>query len=382
MPRNNRNPTGFMAIRPDKFSFVPLSFNDSSKRDSELWMILEHYSEIKEVRTKFIKDLGVTNKNKIEKISNNFQSFTRQAKNYYYSAKKLPNSSSALLYYYSFLNLIKALLILYYPNDISGKVYHGLICKDKRSSMFKNEHVFLNDGIFRILYEHETGENIKNKTSFSISALLGYCNDIAYQYLLGNFGKSSNTRGSMMLFLDSNNNKIWNTLALHNFEIFQGYKKRIEKFNTNFEEVSMDKRLARECFNLMGPEQRVYRFYEGKEFDMPPNEVIPEKNIIKEINECTKGFLIPNHYTDKNADFYLSTPYSKNNQILMNEFLAIFIVMFYLSSLVRYQPFYLDKILDKKESWLINGFIESCPQTFLIYAISKITRKNYALTLK
>ncbi|NTW27593.1 MAG: hypothetical protein HGA36_04670 [Candidatus Moranbacteria bacterium] len=380
MFRNNRQSTGFMRIRPDKYNFVGLGVNDPSKRETELWMILEQYSEIKEVRKKFIKNLGIKNSNKAEKVSKNFQSFVRQAKNYYFAAKKLPNSSSALLYYYSFLNLIKALLILHYSDKISGKISHGLQAKDKRGNNFKDEHVLFRDGVFKLLYEHETGEKIKDKTSFSISTLLGYCNDISYQYSIGGFGESLNARGLMILFIDKNRNKAWGTLALYNFESIEKCKKRVAKFKENYEEISMDKSVARECFNLMGAEMHSFRFFEGKEYTVALPDGTSEFQIINEIKECTKGFLIPNLYDDKNIDFNLASPYKQSNQILMNEFLSIYAVMFYLSSLVRYQPYYLDKILDKKESWLINSFIESCPQTFLLYAVSKITRQNYSLT--
>lgn len=379
MPRSNRQSTGFLKVRPDKYNFVGLGINDPSKKESELWMILEHYSEIKEVRKKFIKSLGITNSNKIEKVSKSFQSFVRQAKNYYMSAKKLPNSSSALLYYYSFLNLAKAFLILYYPDNISGKVYHGLNFKDKRNNDLRNERVFLNEGVFKLLYKHETGEELKNKTSLCISTLLGYCVDISYQYLLGGFGGNSNARGSLMIFIDDNRKKAWGTLALYNFSALEKCKKRIKIFEKNYEKISMDKRVARECFSLSGIERLAFEFYEGNEYDLSSSGIIPEMDIIKELKESTKGFLISNHYDDEYTDFYLASPYKKNNQFLMNEFLSIFVVMFYLSSLVRYQPYYLDKILDKKESWLINSFIESCPQTFLLYIVSKITRQEFVL---
>lgn len=377
--RNNRALTGFIRTRPDKYNFISLGINDSNKRDAELWMILENYSEVEDVRKKFIKSLGIKNHKKIDKISKNFQSFVRQAKNYYLAAKKLPNSSSSLLYYYSFLNLVKALLIFYYPDKVTKKISHGIQVKDKRNANFKNEDVIFRDGVFKLLYEYETNEKIRDKTLFNIKTLLGYCNDISYQYSTGSFGKNLNSKGSMVIFVNTNTNKAWATIALNNFDGLEKCKKRIKKFSKNYKEISMDKQIARECFNLQSHEKQFFRFFESKEFEIEENGTYPEVPILENFKDCTRGFLIPNHYNDKDTDFYLANPYKINNQILMNEFLSIFIIMFYLSSLVRYQPFYLDKILDKKESWLINSFVETCPQTFLIYAVSKIIRQNYRL---
>lgn len=379
--RKNRSMSGYLNMRPDRSNFEMLSVSDISKKDTELWMILERFSEVSEVRAAFLKQLGIQNGNKRRMVSKNFQSFIRQAKNYYFAAKKLPNSSSALLYYYSFLNLVKAYLILYYPDQLSGRIGHGIGCPEKRSSDFKKEHVSMNDGVFKILYEHETEESLAKGTPFSINTLLGYCSDISYQYLVGGFGKLLSARGFLTVFIDKTRSVAWGTLAISNFDHIEKCKKRINRFRNSFEEVDFPKMEAKDILGIQPTEKRGYRFFEGNE-KATAGQSIPTEEIIKELRNATKGFLIPNHYSESSTDFYLAHPYKIGNQFLMNEFLAIYLIMYYLSSLVRYYPFYLDKILDKKESWLINGFIESCPETFLLYIVSKITQKNYAFIQK
>jgi len=50
--------------------------------------------------------------------------------------------------------------------------------------------------------------------------------------------------------------------------------------------------------------------------------------------------------------------------------------MFYLSSLVRYQPAYLEELLDHKPAWLIESFVNSTPETFLRIIVSRITNNR------
>jgi hypothetical protein len=61
----------------------------------------------------------------------------------------------------------------------------------------------------------------------------------------------------------------------------------------------------------------------------------------------------------------------------MNEVLAIYAVMFYLSSLVRYRPNYLESLLNHKPAWLIENFVNSTPETFLKMMVSKIVGTDF-----
>ena len=86
------------------------------------------------------------------------------------------------------------------------------------------------------------------------------------------------------------------------------------------------------------------------------------------------------HYYDDNKDFDLALPYqdtSNPTPIPMNECLAIYAVMFYLSSLVRYRPNYLESLLSYKEAWLIENFVNSTPEAFLRIMVSKITETDF-----
>jgi len=49
----------------------------------------------------------------------------------------------------------------------------------------------------------------------------------------------------------------------------------------------------------------------------------------------------------------------------MNELVASYAVMYFLSSLVRYHPDYLDAIGESTDAWLIESFAKSAPLSLL-----------------
>ena len=64
----------------------------------------------------------------------------------------------------------------------------------------------------------------------------------------------------------------------------------------------------------------------------------------------------------------------------MNEEVAVYAVMFFLSSLVRYHPEYMDTIAQSMEAWLIESFVTGAPITLLRSLTSKIL--GYTIVMK
>jgi len=60
----------------------------------------------------------------------------------------------------------------------------------------------------------------------------------------------------------------------------------------------------------------------------------------------------------------------------MNEPVAIYAIMFYLGSLVRYHPEILEAMLAKRDAWMIESFIKSTPTTFLRYIRNLFDENN------
>jgi hypothetical protein len=63
----------------------------------------------------------------------------------------------------------------------------------------------------------------------------------------------------------------------------------------------------------------------------------------------------------------------------MNELMSIYLIMFYMSSLVRYKPAFIENLLNTKEAWLIDSFVKSCSVTFLRMIVSEIMNTDFVI---
>ena len=358
--------------------------------DDELWSILEYYSEIEEVGLSFLLQKGVLKKD-LRKTYRSFRAYVRQAKNYYYSAKSLHYRSAALLYYYCFLNLAKAGLILRYPKISDRKLKHGLILDTNRKFNNFGEVVikFEKNGkttpiseytqVFPLLYETYFNKSLSLNV-VNISKLLGYVSDVAIEYRKCDYGLSKLHLGVYATAMHSTNNTTWALLGIRNWGQLSNYKKALASFSSEFEQVDLDKNIARELWAIDGAVHSTFQYFQTRSprawisNDTPYPPVVLGQETILALNNMFQS----NVFSDK-PDFMIAEPYSINKQFPMNEPLAIYMTMYYLGSLVRYKPDYLETLLDKKENWIIESFTKSAPLTFLREFVPWIIQMEYRI---
>ncbi len=316
----------------------PLMFT-SNDIERELWSTLDYYSEIEEVGLNLIQARGLQPQSLHLEIFKHFRAFVRQAKSYYGSAKTLHYRSSSLLYYYSFLNLVKAYLLLSDPQRIMSRVNHGLgYDTTVTNTDFQLEAIKVHQGIFPMFYEAQTSNVISTQGSSVLRVI-----DLI-------IGIPAVTNLNDFLSLNGN------------------------FFNT-YEEVQIDKIRFALIFGKDTPELSGFRFFQDRATIpfLSGGTVDLSTHIDIISNTLSPYFCI--HYFDDNFDFELVLPYQDAATPIskpFNEALAIYAVMFYLSSLVRYRPAYLEELLNSKPAWLIESFVNSTPETFLRMMVSKI----------
>lgn len=372
---------GWLHQRISKKAIVGLgatrSFGD------ELWSLLEYYSEVEEMGKDFLKSHGISHPATQKKMYSSFQAYIRQAKNYYKSAQSLHYRSSGLLYYYSFLNLTKALLIL--DNHgllVDKKIKHGLEYQIKPNKQFDKERITtFTNGVFPMLYKHLINQQLPNKTSLQLKEIFSYCTDVNYQYESGNFGhrKTIPSLASFVTKRQGNNGEAWMIIGIPFFELVEKYPSFVNKILSSYEKIDLPNQIARELFNLDAAAQKRYTFFQDinpKAFPTP--NVLPTLELRDNLINTFGGHFSVNYFKE-NHDFNFSLPYKITRQYILNELIAIYLIMFYISNIVRYKPYYLEDMLTKKEAWLIESFIESCPLTFLRIITSEIMGKDFIL---
>jgi len=320
-----------------------------------------------------------------QKIFHWFQAFVRQAKSYYGSAKTLHYRSSSLLYYYSFLNLAKAYLLLIQPQGIMGqRVHHGLIYDPSTPNTdFQLEIIRVRQGIFPMFYEAQTSNVISTTTNLSlnIAKLLSYPTEISSQYYLTGYGGRNILSSLAAAAGDRSNNQVWTILGIPAEASLNDFLRLHVHLLNTYQEVQINKDLLALVFGMSVPELYSFRFFQ----EITATQTIDSSGFIDQVVYRQKIMndlspYISSHYFDDNRDFDLVIPYTDTINpmpIPITEALAIYAVMFYLSSLVRYRPDYLEALLNTKPAWLIENFVNSTPETFLRIMVCKIIGTDY-----
>ncbi len=375
-----RHSSGWLRQRPSKRNIEYLGA--SGLIDDELWILLEYRSEVEDVGIQFVQQNGIGQRN-AKRIFKEFQSYIRQAKNYYYAAKKLHPRSAGLLYYYCFLNLAKSGLVLTEPSIAGRKIGHGLSCMPNDFSKLKKQTVKIsNSGVFPKLYEWYFGTSVRSGQSLNLQNLFGYCTDISYQNNVSGFGNTKMLPSFYVVQVDASHNPPigWPLVGISSFNYCLPYKKSFNQFYKNFEKIELPQMVGRELFEVDSSTLTTHTFFQAKKSINWPIANVPPAYESRDLILDSIKHMLSTNYFGNNSDFYISLPYSRNRQISMDETISIYLIMFYISNLVRYNPRYLEGLLNKREAWLIDSFIRTCPLTFLRSMVSRIVNTDYVIS--
>jgi len=346
----------------------------------EYFAALQYYSEIEEVGLDFIKRLGYEDLSKQKRIFLLFQSFVRQGKSFFDAAEKLDYRTSPLLYYYSFLNLTKAYISLCTPDVVDKKIRHGLTHKHTITE-FESQIVQIDSvGVFQIFYEKLLGAQIKAGLELNISRLLGYIPDISYEYRKVKYGPLKFVVGSSRVAANVSTKKAWPLLAIATLEQMKDFNSCFNSFYEYFEEVSLPNMNTREVFNIAAEDSKFYNFLQSKiEYDFTSENNPPRRKIVEDCLLVLQDYCKPLS-VKADMDFCIFLPLNEEQQVLFNDTLSIYVVMFYLGSLVRYFPSYLEGLLNSKHAWIIEGFTQQVGVVFLRNICSLIIKENLVYT--
>lgn len=371
-----RKPTAW--IKAD-FGFWPKTkITTHESIEDDLFSAIDYIAEIEDVGLKRFESLG---KNKAKKTYETFRSFVRQSKNFYFAAKELHYRSSALLYYYSFLNLVKAYLTFTTCNIFDQRIYHGLEYRSLSGDLSLQNIRLHKSGIYPLFYESLYNIKIEKSHLLNIVTLLGYCYDIQHEYETAGYGNIKQCLSRVVSLSNSRQRFSWLFIAVHNFNVIKPHKKTLKKFNKYYEQVVPEAKFLYEVLDIPASSADLLTYFQSKNaYTWDENNSIRLADIKSDFQDCVRLIYDPILY-DEDWDFMLSSPFRPNFQMPFNQALAIYALFFYFGSLVRYNPRYLDCLFSSKDSWLIERFIKSSPQTFLRYIVCALYDRNYIFKL-
>lgn len=360
--------------------FPQMKLKTSIALEKEFWIMLRAAADIYPAGKTLFTANGVTGD--IKKLWKVFRSYIHQAENYWLAGASTRPESAGLLYYYSFLNLVKAYLILKGVPVTEGNETHGLTTRRNTwSGSLTAKYVFIPPvgpkqvPIFSSYYSHVFSSPLRvNK--LSVWKLLSYVPDISYQYQSISKKPKPNERLMHRIVLNNQTTACWIILAIkkasqieRNWPCFRSIHKEFEKIEANHQ----TNQIMREMFGFESLEWIFFDFYQSKAGRELPinNNTIPRDLLIQRLTSALGSQLAPS-YDDDFASGLLSLPIRSTRWTSMNEEIAIYATMFFVSELLRYRTEYLEEILPTNAGWILKSFVESSPLKFLRILTSRI----------
>ena len=217
----------------------------------------------------------------------------------------------------------------------------------------------------------------QNFTKLNIINLMGYCSDVEHEFQKAGLGESKLLRVKSCELADNRLKIGWPIIAIDNFNRIERYKKTLSSFYNYFEKVELDNNDAKEVLNINGFEKQFYTFFQSKKtYDYLSDDLIPTDSINRDVIDAFNGIYESKIYDD-DIDFKLCVPLRLNDQTKFNQALSIYTIIYFMGSLVRYNPDYIEKILQSKEAWIIERFVNGAPITFLRYLANSILSTDF-----
>jgi hypothetical protein len=337
---------------------------------NELIASVTLYSEVEELGRNILKHGHSQLLNSFRR----FQAYMRQGRTFYESAEVLPARACPLNYYYSFLNFAKAFILLRSPTFIDNNLKHGL-SPGKISAKIKQQHALVNkSGVFLQFYHQLTQKHLAPGSKLKIIDLLSYCSDVGYEYEALKYGLVRAFPVKFVIAVNQNGLGVFPIFAVGGTQ-HRDFAKIHNVLTKTFDIVDVSSMSARDMFKMMHQDRNVSTFFESKNEYPLQNNIIDTGRIISDTIDAVQDIVSYRPLPD-DALFVLNTPIRTPKAATMNEFVAIYVIMFLLGSLVRYRPEILEKMLSSKDTWLIERFVKTAPITLLRH-FRNLVEDNY-----
>ncbi|WP_433725171.1 YaaC family protein [Actinoplanes sp. CA-051413] len=281
-----------------------------------------------------------------------FSGYVRQARTYFDAAEKVSDTSASLLIYYCALQLAKAELLRTVPDRVyQTKIYHGISHDIANAGDPSVDRLrVMADGVFPRLYEKRMGTKLPPNTELSILELLKYVPEVAMEVEEAGLGVHRPLQAFHVAAMTPD--AAWSSVLT----FFNGFLKdpgegSTQAIETEFQQMAPPPNWRQ----MIGASVRInpmtLRFYQARK-TTPPHTGISKLAAVTapSLRTMADNSLIPT------CDFMLCPTIDRAGLIPMNCALARYLLVFYLSSLVRYKPSILDSSRHPTFAWIFESF--------------------------
>lgn len=303
-------------------------------REQVTWSSIRHLC-VSEIAYETLRNIyNISDRDILSTVASNISLYITQAFDFYSSASDASPSTSPLFYYYSFMNLAKALCEIKYP-DFRKKpesYRHGLSWRPKSDYItdIQTESIRISSrGIWHILSEILTHRscNVPNPTLLNIRDLFACCPEICSEY------ERSSGQYSRIVQLDKpaivhddSQSELWIKFSVYRHEL-----EDLKMSHHDFPNLISD------CIGLYRQvstdDPDLYTFELSTPITIPPNLDPPWAELVMPIIRNLNLFVFP---CGETLEYYV--PIQNNLPIRLPQLILLYTLIFWLGSLVRYDP--------------------------------------------
>jgi hypothetical protein len=294
---------------------------------------------------------GLSRKRDRQAVANNVGLYLQQAAEFYGVAHTARANTAPLIYYYSFLNLAKALCELKHPrlHRQPESYRHGVSWRASPRSLVNPERERITvtaRGVWHLLWEVIMGRRCPaaNPASVRIRDLFSYCPEVSSE-----FGRTY--RGPRRL-IELNEPDI-----LYDNDLDEAWIRfSLDRSDLRLHRLSIPKLLPLIRFHGGGyrevrSQKKEFRTFQSK----TPVKVGPGRTALEAIYPHVQPFNLFTHLDRGELKF--SIPVQGRLPIQMPQIIILYSILFWLGSLVRYDPHSVNDLMDSPYWIIIDGFM-------------------------
>lgn len=339
----------------DRFSLFPVKGDALTLGDPEkiLWASITQMTAHDLADFILREDHNISNKKSRAIIAKNLKIYLRHASDFYEAGQFSKANSAPLLYYYAFLNLAKGLCEITYPSfhKRSESYRHGLTWRPSPHYLvdMENEYVSLTTrGVWHVLFEAVKGQkcSVANPTKLRIKDLFSLCPGVAIEFGR-TYGKENNLVEVVNPEIVYNLDK---QVAWIRFSIARG---SLRRFGISRQKLT----------DLVSYKGSTYYQVQSSNADIWTFEFKQPKKIPRRYNGVLIQLLEPEiqklnlfaHLAYEELEYLL--PIQTRFPLAFPQLMILYTIIFWLGSLVRYDPHSFADLQDSHHWLLIDGFM-------------------------
>lgn len=292
----------------------------------------------------------VSKKRDREAVGRNLKLYVRQASAFYDAARSAKPDTAPLIYYYSFLNLAKALCELRHPqfHRRSECYKHGLSWTPDRRKFAdptKETISIATRGVWHVLWEALMDRPCPaaNPTKIRIKDMLSYCPEVSVELEM-----ALGTRLRLIHVEDPD--VLYDEKASEAWLRFSVYRRELAALHVSAAALNAQIRTSRSNYVEVRSADRELRMFQS----VTPKKLSPRERVSKGMGLDIAGlnvFTYPGR--EKSLEYFI--PVQNQLPFAIPQLVVSYTILFWLGSLVRYDPHSVDALMDSRFWVLIDG---------------------------